>query len=912
MSFFTAIRADEKHATISAFVTLLAFMSAHAVLETARDALFLAETSAARLPWVYISIAVLSLILTQLPGRSGTKRPSLSSWLFGAGVVTLAFWGVVQLGFGWVYYLLYIWSGVIATLILIRFWLLQGDRFTASQAKRVFAVIGLGSVIGAMLGSGVAALLSFLVPAEHLLLCASGLFMVTAIVPRAIRSPDPEVKQGEVAEAKPEQAPSWGLADKFRVLSSRPYARRVALLVFVSTVSLTIADFIFKSAVDRHVDAARMDTFFAVVYFGLNGLSLLAQLFLVRWVVRRFNLAISLAVLPFLLVGGAVAVAATGGLAAALVIKATDGSLKHSLHRTASELLFVPMSGTLRSRVKGLIDVMGQRGGQALASILILAFTAFGAGPEAFGVVLAVLCTFWLIGAVDTRRHHMNVFRQALENDLVKTRIEFPELDLDTFESLISRLNSDRDAEVLAVLEILAKQGKLNAVQSFILFHPAPEVVITALQVFTDAGRTDFANVARRRLRRAEPEVRAAIHRALSQFDLDEEELRAALEDESELVRATAMVHLIGYGAIEREDAEAMLEEAANSDSIESRAALARAMGYQPTHFFAPTLIGLAGDERLEVRLEAARAMARQPSMNYLPALMDLLTHHSTRPEARDAIVALGAPGLEALRTALSELSLPRSIRLHLPRTITRFHPQEASQVLLDHIGSEPDGAVRFKTLRGLEQLRRANPKLKYDTGKLQQGTTRAIRRLFELLEMRMTLTREAKDNARFATPVQQFIVRLLRDREKQGLGRLGQVLGLQYSAADVAQIWRGLNSRDRQVRSNSMELLAHIVPHSIREPILGLVDRTSDADRLTKAGEFYSPQRLSYSGVLQRLLAIDSDSIRSLVVYHIGEVGLSDLRPDIEAIAPQKESYLETVTRRVLSALTADFAHES
>ena len=910
MSFFTAIRADERRATISAFVTLLAFMSAHAVLETARDALFLAEKSASRLPWVYISIAVLSLILTQLPGRSGTKRPSLSSWLFGAGVVTLGFWGVVQLGFGWVYYLLYIWSGVIATLILIRFWLLQGDRFTASQAKRVFAVIGLGSVIGAMLGSGVAALLSFLVPAEHLLLCAAGLFLVTALVPRAFRVPEPEQKLNAAPSTEAAKAPSWNLADNFRVLSSRPYARRVALLVFVSTVSLTIADFIFKSAVDRHVEAARMDTFFAVVYFG--GLSLLAQLFLVRWVVRRFNLAISLAVLPFLLVGGAIAVAATGGLAAALLIKATDGSLKHSLHRTASELLFVPMSGALRSRIKGLIDVMGQRGGQALASVLILALTGFGAEPGTFGIVLAVLSMFWLIGAVDTRRHHMNVFRQALEKDLVKTRIEFPELDLDTFESLMARLNSERDAEVAAVLDILAKKGKLNAVQSYILFHPAAEVVVTALKVFTDAGRTDFASVARRRLVRAEPEVRAAIYRALSQFDLDEDELSAALEDESELVRATAMVNLIGHGAIGGDDAQAMLQQAVGSASIESRTALAQAIGYQPSDLFAPTLIALAADLRIEVRREAARAMVRQPSTIYLPALMDLLTHHSTRPDARDAIVALGGAGLEALRIALAELSLPRSIRLHLPRTLIRFDPSEASKVLLEHIGSEPDGAVRFKALRGLEQLRRANPKLKYDTAMLEKGTKQAIRRLFELLEMRLTLIDEAEKKPGLATPVQQFLVRLLRDKETQGLGRLGQALGLQYSAHDVAQIWRGLNSQDRQLRSNSMELLAHVVPHSIREQLLGLVDDTSDVERLASAGEFYKPQNLSYSGVLQRLLAIDSDSIRSLVVYHIGEVGLSDLRPQIEAIAPPKESYLEAVTRKVLSALTADFAHES
>ena len=72
--------------------------------------------------------------------------------------------------------------------------------------------------------------------------------------------------------------------------------------------------------------------------------------------------------LPLLLGLGALGVALGGGLAAALLMKGADGTLRYSVHRTGTELLYVPLPDGLRSRAKPFLDVVGQRGGQALAS----------------------------------------------------------------------------------------------------------------------------------------------------------------------------------------------------------------------------------------------------------------------------------------------------------------------------------------------------------------------------------------------------------------------------------------------------------------------------------------------------------------------------------------------------------------
>ena len=86
----------------------------------------------------------------------------------------------------------------------------------------------------------------------------------------------------------------------------------------------------------------------------------------------------------------------------------------------------------------------------------------------------------------------------------------------------------------------------------------------------------------------------------------------------------------------------------------------------------------------------------------------------------------------------------------------------------------------------------------------------------------------------------------------------------------------------------------------------MGLVDDAPDQERLARAGALYQAKKDSYEDVLRQLLAHSSDSIRSLVVYHVGELGLQDLRPEIETLEVNEISALKEVVGRALSRLGA------
>jgi hypothetical protein len=288
------------------------------------------------------------------------------------------------------------------------------------------------------------------------------------------------------------------LLQGFGLLRRQPYLRGLAGLVLISTMALTLADYVFKSTVAAHVAPHRLGTFLATFYLVLNLVALAVQLFVMGWTLRALGLHRALWALPLLLLAGASGMVLGGGLLAALLLKGADGSLRHSLHRTSTELLFVPLPDSLRARAKPLIDVLGQRGGQAVASLLILSQAGLGRGDVFLAAAAGALCVAWVAWASDLKQHYLELFRTALREGMLSHGAEMPELDLGSLEALFLALNSPDDHEVLGAMDLLVAEGRGRVIPALILYHPSAVVVIRALELFARAERTDFVPIAAR------------------------------------------------------------------------------------------------------------------------------------------------------------------------------------------------------------------------------------------------------------------------------------------------------------------------------------------------------------------------------------------------------------------------------
>jgi AAA family ATP:ADP antiporter len=680
-----------------------------------------------------------------------------------------------------------------------------------------------------------------------------------------------------------------------RTIWGGAYLRRVAALILAATVTFTVVDFVFKLTVDRNVGPGEMGAFFSSVYLILNLLSLVLQLFFVSFLFRKVGVTAALALVPGFILATAGGFALAGGLSLALVLKGTDGTLRYSLYRTGTELLFVPISGELRSRVKGFIDVLGQRGGQALGSILILMILSATSREVVFALLACGTGALWLYLTLDLKRHYVDLFRETLSQELVATRREFPALDMASLETLLATLNASDDRQVVAALEILALEGKLAVVPAFLLYHPSPAVVIQALELFLAADRSDFLPLAERLLNHGDPGVRAAAFRAISVLKPDRDALSRAFQDPAPEVQVTAGVALLASGE-ERPEVLRVLEEMASGGPLEVRLALAKAVRAHPASSFEGILKTLVEGRESEVRIEAIRAIRESRNPIFLGILISLLAERSLREEVRGALVSLGPPALPRLEEAMRDPELPHGVRRHLPQTIGGFGSGQASQILLEHLLVERDGMVRYKVLRALGRWRNAQPQLPLDAAILERSLHQTLSAGFRFMRWRRALEAGVRDHPGRDSEIHRLLVLLLRDKQDHALERLFRLLNLYTGNDEFRGIFRGLHSPRKEFRASSRELLEHLLFSRLKRPFLTLVDDLLEPSDSLPSFEESLGDSADYGAVLGELLESGVESLSSLAAAQIGSLGLLKLGSRLSLCPPISDSHLEVI----------------
>lgn len=926
------VRPEERRNTFAAFVSLLSLTSGHTLLETARDALFLSKLPTSQLPWMYLCIVVLALGLAQLR-RAVDKRAIVAVLVVAAGL-TAGFWGLTAdiAHRRWVLYALYVWSGLFASWVTVQFWTLLGGIHTVTQAKRLYGFIGGGAVLGGVVGAVVArAALSFVAP-RTMLLASAALFALTAlpVILLDVKPSIAPVSTTAVFGAKDVTTSTSSMVTGTRLLWQNSFARRILGIVLVSTVTVTLVDFLFKARIaaaypDTTVLAARLSTFNAVT----NALAVIAQLFVGPWIFRRVGVQRALFFFPSLLFGAASGVLVSGGLAGPMLLRGIDGTLRYSVHKTSMELLLVPIPDGTRERIKPIVELFGTRGGQAIASLAILALVALGvANAKILGALALVLVVVWIALVVTIRTHYLAVFRETLRSGGLSGKAELPELDLGALEMLFTALNSSRDADVLAALEILAEQHRERLIPALILYHPSRDVVLRALEIFSQRGQADFVSIADRLDRHPDREIAAAALRARTVVLPDRRLLEARLASSCPQVAVTALVALMARRWIDLQEADGRIGRTLATRSWQTAAELARAIREESldrgrantialdamvSERFDDILVQIAHDASslrdvacesspsadasssargsattvsssangfgatlsvdVRVRLEVARAMAARRSPKFLPVLVGMLSRHELRSTARSAIAVI--PGaLEFVDDVLSQHEMARDVRVHLPRTIVLFDPATAVRKLMPHLLTERDGAVRFKVLRGLVKLRRSNPSLLLDPDILRRCIENNLDGSEQLRRWHIGLMEGFEDSAPTSThqdPLRaghHLLVDLIHDKESHATQRLFMLLELFYGE-DFEDIERGLHSDKPKTRASSLELVENLVRPPLRGRVLALV---GDRDPRSEVA--------SYEATLREILMEGSTTMRTLAEYRAVELGL-----DIEEI---------------------------
>jgi ATP:ADP antiporter, AAA family len=876
---FIDVRQGERLPAVRAFAMLFALVAGHTVLETARDALFLDKLPASRLAVVYLVVALAgwfaakrNLALVRSIGRRNALVVTLC--LAAVGTTLLYFRPITPaLAFG-----LYVWSALIGSLSIVQYWLVAAESFTSAQSKRLFPMLSAGGVLGAVIASGLAVLVLSVFPVSSLLPVAALTFLGAALIltgdPGVSALPQPVSRRAPEAKGA-----GFLLSDK--------YLARIAGLVVVSTLTLLVLDYLFKSVVAATLGGAALAPFFARYYGLLNAAALVTQLFLASRIVRRLGVVAALGVLPLLLVGGALGlVLSGGGFMLLLATKGADGTLRHSVHRVATELLYAPLDGEARDRVKPVIDSVLVRFTQAAGAGGLIGLTLYAHAPaRLLALIVGVLALGWMMLGISLRRPYLDSFRRSLGRGTLEASVRFDDLDLESVGAVIEALSSPDPARAVAAMNLLADAGRTRLIPALILYHDAESVLVRALQVLPDARRSDWIPLAERLLGHASDQVSLGAARALGRH--------GKLPDGIDAPRGT----LRAYLAVQRlrqseaanvmEDGEvAAILAGQSADCHVARLALLDAIADRPDARFGEVALALMHDPAREVADAALRALASLGEDRFIPPLIGELAVRGARVVARESLLGFGDPALDVLASVLHDPSAPLRVRVHVPRVMAEIGTQRAADLLCAGLGPDSSGLMRYRILRALGKLGRKR-NVRVPRGLLEKELERNLLECLRVASFEHALGEELSAPAR-ARASHRLVLGLLADKWKQAFERCFRILAILHPNEDMRTVHFALRSDDRRTRGNALELVDALTLRAgerMRELLRLVVDDMTLGERMERAAPQLAIQPRNAEQALVSLLAEPDDVMAALAAHHALALELTLLGADARRV---------------------------
>jgi AAA family ATP:ADP antiporter len=799
------LRSGEAGAFVGAFLVLLLTIAAHTVLETARDALFLSRLPPRNLAFVYVATAVLMIGLTPLSVRltraTGAKNALVVSLLVTAFA---AAWFRIRTPDSASVFGLYVFGAVSATLLVGQFWLLAGRLFTAAQSRRLFGPLASGGVLGGVGGGAIAALLLMDLPVRALLGVASLLYFAAALLAARLVVEEPNAPSRALGSSP--VANDAPLRPQLSTLRNDPFVARLAVMAALSIGVSVVVDYLYKAKVSRTLGPDELAAFFARYQLLLSLASLVLQVVITGPVVQRIGVVALALTAPLVLTfGGTLTALLAAPFWLVVVLKGTDTSLRNSLGRVAAELLWAPVEGQTRAR--GFVDLIVTRVAQAVAGGVLLAATMEREfRPGHLASAAATLAIIWLLVGVGIRTPYIALFRKALSRGNAEQKFMLGELDLTSVETLVEALARPQPSEVIAAMNVLAERKRERLIPALILLHGDEDVLVRALELLAPSRRRDWFALGEKLLDHPSARVQQAAVRAFAlagQVDV----LERVTQHASASLRTFAALYLaqLGGQAMQGDPLSWELFEADDDDHTLKRAFI-EALAAHPTAETPHLLLAFARLPALGGAVTAALEVAGDESS--IPFLIGRLKYADDRLSARRGLRRLGEPALEALEAALWNEALDRRLRIHVPRSISAFLSPHALRVLLHAVVEHRDGLVRYKALRGLEQIA-LETSLRIDSGPIFHEVVRNGLEYLRLFAARLALQDDRQASSKLET---QLVVELLADKIEQSRDRLARLLQVLHRGDDIPAIFAALESSDRRRRGRAVEFLDALI----------------------------------------------------------------------------------------------------
>jgi len=727
-------------------------------------------------------------------------------------------------------------------LVTSQFWLLANAVVEVTQAKRIFPLLSLGAILGAVAGGEITGFLieDVGIQSRNLLWVAGGLLLGTAPIVRSIRNlaqgpsennpPNDETDDEAAArraQDKQENAPvAAGLFDTIR---QSQHLKAIIGVIALTVCTTTFVDYQFKTiAAAAYPTESGLTAFMGRFYGRVSLVAFFLQLLLGSRFISRLGVGGAIAALPLGLVAATVGMLIAPGLVAATLLRGTDQSLKHSIDKTGRELLFMPVPIAVKKRVKVFIDLFVDHGAQGGAGALLLLFTAgLGFGVRGISVIVLGLLLLWLGLVVFARGTYVQQFRRLLHRHTDSDSGGDPDASSkmsikEWVTTAVGRSSTEEIVEGLRQSEEQDVSVPASTLQQ-LLEHDTPEVRRRALRLFRLQDEDGFVEMVASHLEDSDAEVRLEAARYIYQH-LPEDRislLREGLEHDDYRIRAAGLGVITKEGGLEERSlvTETLLRDLMayeGESKAEIRSEVARVLGaLEDRPYQVDMLSRLLHAEAPQVVRQAIESAGYSGERDFVPRLLELLNQTAYREEARKALTAYGERVLGTLFDHLTDARVSATIRKRIPNILEAQPRQTTADVLLLSL-EQVSVSVRTVVVESLIQIDQRVHDLSLNEEQLRAEILAEAQRYKGLREcLQVVDTTEGLASY----PSDQ-----LDSARSSSLERLFQLLGLRYNQQDLQNAYHGFTSADQKLQSSAVELLDTLLEHRLKSQVVPLL----------------------------------------------------------------------------------------
>ena len=899
------LRPGEVGRGVLLFVYLFLIVSSFIAGKAARDALFLARFGALHLPYVDIAVAVLVGLWIWAYLRAGRfislRRLVSASLLFFASNALL-FWYVSKYADAvWVLPIVYVWVGVFGVVAPAQVWTLANYVLTTREAKRLFAFVGSGAILGAIAGGFVIRRTAVRFGAESTLLGIAFALLACVVVADQLwrrRHLAHGVLEEDDEEPATTKVGPVGLRASLRLIAQSPYLSSIAAVICLSSFVTAVAAWQFKATASRHfTDPDQLAAFFGGFNFYAGILAFALQIVLTSRLLRRFGIGLVLFIVPVALALGSAAFLVLGTLAAVVFLRGTDQVLRYSIDRPTVELLYLPVPADQTFQVKSFIDTVVWRLGDGLSGLTVLLFAAIiGWTPVQLTWVNLVLLGGWLTAAWVARRQYvLNLSESIQQYRLDAERASAPVLDRTTTEVLATQLTGDDPRRILYALHLfsLAHHKAAHPAVHRLLQHASADVRRTAVALLDAANDTSVSSDVERLLYDPDLSVRTeALLYLAHHAHLDPLERIEQLGNFQDFSIRSAMVSFLARPGVTQnlEAAHLVLQQMVRDPDVRTRSEAARLLELLPDQF-EDELTELLASAEPDVLRHALHAAGRSRKPAYVPRLIEHLGSDALRDDATTALALYRSRVVPALRSVLETAASPIAIRRAVPGVLLQIGSAEAEAALTDNL-LDADTVLRFNILSALNKMRAAGSARPLDVRLVETVLAAEIMGHFRSYQIIGTLPASVGTGETVHTALERSM--------SHEVERIFRLLKLLYPSVEFHSAYFGVQSDNRKVHDDALESLENVLKSPLRGLIVPLIDKeVSTGQRIELANRVLGTQVQNREEAVE-LLALSPDPwLKSCAAYAIGVLGLTRLAPNLEQWATDEDPVLREAARQ-------------